>query len=198
MDGATLLKYEKDGQFDYETYKEIQTQANRLKFDCQWVGQNQIEFLCGLIAEHGSTENGFGICHGTRNGNEQKWFSERLGPEISVIGTDIAENANEIPNSMQWDFHEENPEWTGKADFVYSNSWDHSYNPSKAFAAWINSLRPGGLLLIDWSTGHSEEGVTEMDPFGATIEYLQQMFATEFKESGSVVETVKGSVHAHQ
>ncbi len=198
LDGATLLKYEKDGVFDYETYKEIQSEGNRLKFDCQWVGQDQIDFLCGLIKKYGSIENKFGICHGTRSGNEQLWFSECLGAEVSVIGTDIAENANEIPKSIQWDFHEENPDWEGRADFVYSNSWDHSYNPGRAFKAWIKSLRPGGLLLIDWSQGHSEKGVTEMDPFGATLEYLQNMFIVDFKDLGDVIATVEGQAHGAQ
>ena len=158
----------------------------------------QISFLSDLITEFGCMTNRFGICHGTRSGNEQKWFSDNLGPGVTVIGTDIAESAADIPNSVQWDFHDENPEWEEKADFVYSNSWDHCYDPSKAFTAWIKSLRAGGLLLIDWSIGHSQKGVTEMDPFGAKLEYLQHMFATNFNDFGRVVAIRKGDVHEGQ
>jgi hypothetical protein len=52
-----------------------------------------------------------------------------------VIGTDQPQTATQFAYPVQWEFHDDNPEWQGKADFVYSNSWEHAYDPGKAFLA---------------------------------------------------------------
>lgn len=197
-DGVVLVKYEKDHGFDYETYREIQNVGNKLKLDYQWVGREQIKFIAELIKEFGPEKVTFGLCHGTRRGNEQLWLTECLGGNPNVIGTEIADSATEFPNTVQWDFHKVNPEWVGAADFVYSNSWDHSYDPELAFGVWINSLRSGGLLILDWTEGHSESGVTEMDPFGASLAGLQALLDRSFANEGNVVACRKGDCHQNQ
>ncbi len=109
----------------------------------------------------------FGLCHGTRRGLEQKWFEERLGCE--VLGTEISDTAVDFPRTIRWDFHETRPEWLGAADFVYSNSFDHSYDPEKALNAWMSCLRPGGVCLIEHTQKSEPEAVTRTDPFGARL-----------------------------
>jgi hypothetical protein len=197
-DGVVLVKYEKDQGFDYETYREIQNVGNKLKLDYQWVGREQITFIAELIKEFGPEKVTFGLCHGTRRDNEQLWLAECLGSNPTVIGTEIADSATEFPNTVQWDFHKANPEWVGAADFVYSNSWDHSYDPELAFGVWINSLRPGGLLILDWTEGHSESSVTEMDPFGASLDGLQALLNRSFADHGKVVACRQGGRHQDQ
>jgi len=108
-----------------------------------------------------------GMCHGTRSGCEQKWLSEALGVEI--WGTDISPLAAKNPNTFEWDFHEVKEEWRNKFDFIYSNALDHSYNPDKAVTAWLECIRPGGLCVLHWSTGHKNS--TARDPFGASLEW---------------------------
>lgn len=197
-DESSLVKYGKEDGFDYEKYRQIQNTGNKIKIDLQWVGRGQIAILACLIKEYAGLQTKFGLCHGTRRGNEQRWFRECLGPDVIVIGTEIADTANDFPDTVQWDFHQENKDWVERADFVYSNSWDHSYDPELAFRVWIRSLRPGGVLLLDWSEGHSKSGVTVMDPFGASRNYLASMLETKFQDLGSVVAVQKGALHKEQ
>ena len=109
----------------------------------------------------------FGICHGTRRGLEQQWFRKALGCE--VIGTEISDTAYQFPQTTQWDFHEAKPEWINSVDFIYSNSFDHSYDPEKCLNVWMSCVRPGGLCILEHSSLHSQEGATNVDPFGAEI-----------------------------
>ncbi len=155
------------GDFDYEKYQKIQTEGNKRKINSQWAQETTIEYLSRNIKKLIAAPR-FGICHGTRRGLEQAWFAEYLGCE--VIGTEISDTANQFPNTVQWDFHEKNPDWLGRADFVYSNSWDHSYDPPKMIQAWTETVRPGGLVIFEHSRYHIE--INQLDPFGATLEEL--------------------------
>lgn len=126
-------------------------------------------FLSKYIEEN-IPDFSFGICHGTRRGLEQKWFQESLGGE--VIGTEISDTAKDFEKTIQWDFHEENPEWVGKADFVYSNSWDHAYDPGKAISTWMRSLSSNGICILEHTSCHEAEHTSTLDPFGASRDAL--------------------------
>ncbi len=163
---AKLHQYQdSDGKFDYTQYVEIQTHGNKQKIDLCWVSEKNIEFLAQYLTSNLANIDA-GVCHGTRRGLEQQWFGEYLG--IDVIGTEISETAANFPNTIQWDFHEPHPKLV-ELDFVYSNSFDHSYDPAKSFNNWVDSLKIGGLVLIEHSRLHEETGVTRLDPFGASI-----------------------------
>lgn len=155
-----------DGAFDYERYREVQQRGNKGKINNVWVLEENVAFLADYVRSHVETPR-FGICHGTRRGLEQAWFRKYLGCE--VIGTEISETATSFPNTIQWDFHEARPEWIGAVDFIYSNSFDHSYDPEKCLTAWMSCLRAGGLTLIEHSSLHEPDGASELDPFGADI-----------------------------
>ncbi|WDT79188.1 MAG: hypothetical protein MPW14_18850 [Candidatus Manganitrophus sp.] len=145
--GFTLYNYRtEDGKFDYEKYRQIQTEGNKKKIDRVWVQEENIDFLSRYIAERIGTPQ-FGICHGTRRGLEQSWFGARL--KCKVIGTEISDTAAQFPNTIQWDFHEVKQEWVGAVDFIYSNSFDHSYDPEKCINAWMSCVKPGGFA--SWS-----------------------------------------------
>lgn len=163
----TLYTYLKsDGSFDYEKYRQTQEEGNKRKIDKVWVIEKNIEFLSKYIKKQ-LGEVSFGICHGTRRGLEQKWFSKYLGAK--VIGTEISETATNFPNTIQWDFHKIKPEWKNRVDFIYSNSLDHSYDPAKCLKAWMSCVKPGGLCIIEHSDGHHESGANQLDPFGAHL-----------------------------
>lgn len=34
-------------------------------------------------------------------------------------------------------------------DFVYSNSFDHSYDPEKCLNAWMSCLKKGGICILE-------------------------------------------------
>jgi hypothetical protein len=168
--GFKLFEYRKsDGSFDYEKYRKTQQDGNLKKIELTWVIEGNIKFLSDYLTEFNDPTS-FGICHGTRRGNEQKWFRQYLSCE--VIGTEISDSASQFPNTIQWDFHQANPEWEGKADFIYSNSFDHSYDPEACLNTWIDSLRIGGLCILEHSNLHAPEGANELDPFGAEIELM--------------------------
>jgi hypothetical protein len=160
---------------DYEEYIAVQSAGNKDKIDLTWVVEDNIVFLCRYILEKLKSVEA-GICHGTRRGQEQKWFSEKLN--ASVFGTEISDTASQFENTIQWDFHETKPEWLGRFDFIYSNSFDHSYDPEKCLNAWMSCLKDGGLCIIEHSSLHSPKGVTELDPFGVTLEYFPYLILT--------------------
>ena len=154
------------GALDYESYRKIQTQLNKQKIDRVWAERENIEHIAGYIKsriEHPE----FGICHGTRRGLEQGWFSEALG--CKVIGTEISDTAQDFPNTIQWDFHEVKDEWVAAADFIYSNSIDHSYDPEHCLKQWTRCLKPGGLLILEYNASHSLKEAKSGDPFGVDL-----------------------------
>jgi hypothetical protein len=168
-DGSLVLhRYLKqDGSFDYEGYKRVQTEANHIKLDYVWARQENIVFLSDYIRRT-IGQPSFGLCHGTRRGKEQEWFRENL--QCEIIGTDISDTAEMFPHTIRWDFHEAKPEWLESADFIYSNSLDHSYDPEKCLNVWMSCVRRGGLCVIEHSSG--DEEYSEIDPFAAGIEIM--------------------------
>ncbi|MEJ0016835.1 MAG: hypothetical protein WDN25_09735 [Acetobacteraceae bacterium] len=167
-----------DGSFDYERYRSVQTAANKAKIAGQWAREPTIAFVAGYILGV-IGKPAFGLCHGTRRGAEQAWFAKYL--DCDVIGTEISDTATDFPATIQWDFHEVKPEWLCAVDFIYSNSWDHSYDPVKLFNAWVSCLRPGGLCLIEHTPFHVD--ANEMDPLGMTEAELVEML-TELGRAG--------------
>lgn len=157
-----------DGSFDYKRYRQIQEEGNKRKIDSVWVLEENIEFLANYINSRISPVH-FGLCHGTRRGKEQEWFKKYLKSDARIIGTEISETAAEFPDTIQWDFHEIKDEWIGVVDFIYSNSFDHSYDPEKCLNAWISCLRPGGVCILEHTDAHGPKGANDLDPFGAHI-----------------------------
>jgi hypothetical protein len=186
--GFNLYQYVgRDGQFDYEAYRRIQVEGNKRKIQQTWALEENIHFLCGYLQTHLATLN-FGLCHGTRRGCEQSWFAERLN--CRVLGTEISDTAAEFPDTIQWDFHETKPEWIGAVDFIYSNAFDHSYDPEKCLNAWLSCLRPGVLCLLEHTSGHDPAGASPLDPFGADLVQMPYLITTWGKGTYSVREII--------
>lgn len=174
--GFVLFRYlNRDGSFDYEKYRTIQVEGNKSKINNVWVIEENIAFLSHFIESIIQSPQ-FGICHGTRRGKEQEWFRKHLGCE--VIGTEISDNAETFPHTIQWDFHEVRPEWIESVDFIYSNSFDHSYDPEKCLNAWMSCLRSGGLCIIEHGSFHEPRAANELDPFGADIILMPYLITT--------------------
>ncbi|MDP4032043.1 MAG: hypothetical protein Q8P60_04165 [Pseudorhodobacter sp.] len=170
---------------DYQTYRKVQEAGNKAKIGAQYVKKSHIAYLAGYLGEACGPVS-FGLCHGVRRGKEQAWFRRALPGAPEVIGTDISETATQFPNTVQWDFHEPNPDWAGRADFVYSNSWDHAYDPGKALRAWVECLKPGGVLLLDHTAGHQPRATSALDPFGASEAGLLRILAESCGDLGQV------------
>lgn len=163
-----------NGSFDYEKYRQVQVEGNKNKIGLVWVVEENIAFLSNYIHTL-IKEPKFGICHGTRRGKEQEWFRKYLNCE--VIGTEISETAQQFPHTIQWDFHKTKPEWIDAVDFIYSNSFDHSYDPQKCLNTWMSCLKKDGLCILEHSSLHGPSAATELDPFGAELVYMPYLIA---------------------
>ncbi|MFT6932561.1 MAG: hypothetical protein ACJAXT_001258 [Paracoccaceae bacterium] len=191
---AGAIKREDDGMVlfefpNYESYRDVQVTGNKSKLRMQFVKESHIKILADYVNDTVG-EISFGLCHGTRRGAEQSWFRTHLTGRPNVIGTEISDTATEFPHTVQWDFHDKNPDWDGNCDFVYSNSWDHAFDPVKAFGAWIDALKPGGLMLLDYTKGQSPDDANALDPFGITYEKLLTMLKTNFDTAGYLLEKI--------
>lgn len=161
----------------YEEYVQIQSKVNRRKLGRIWITDDELacigEFLRGRLKDMS-----FGICHGVRNGYEVHRFRRILG--IEVIGTEISDSAAQFEHVIQWDFHDVKVAWLNKADFVYSNSWDHSFDPDRMLNSWMQCLKPDGKCLLEWTTDHGERGVKGADCFGMSLEEMCAWVGREF------------------
>ncbi len=145
---------------NYEEYVQVQTEANVNKLHMSWVDRALLQDLVKFVIDY-NPEVSFGICHGTRRGEEQEQLIDeflKYGKTVSVIGTEISHTAKKFPNTIQWDFHDVKEEWLQSVDFIYSNSLDHSYEPEKAIDAWMSCLRKKtGLCAIEHAHQHGVE-----------------------------------------
>ena len=163
-DGYYLFEHD-----DYAKYKEIQEEGNKRKINYVWVEEENMNFLADTIKEKIGSPI-FGICHGTRRGLEQKWLSEKLN--CKVIGTEISETAIDFPNTIQWDFHEVKKEWISNVDFIYSNSFDHTYKPKECINSWMSCLKPNGLCILEHSSNHKPSHVRSLDCFISDVKFM--------------------------
>lgn len=148
----------------YDEYRAMQIYTNKRKLDKVWADEGTLAAVASFLKDRGRPVTR-GVCHGARNGFEVEKLRALTGAD--VIGTDISDTATQFPHMVVWDFHQENPEWLGAFDFVYTNSLDQAMQPDKALAAWAGQLAPGGVIFIEHTMGHSAQGASEMDPFGA-------------------------------
>ena len=70
------------------------------------------------------------------------------------------------------------PEWLSSVDFIYSNSFDHSFDPEKCLSAWMSCLKPGGVCLLEHTDAHGPRSANELDPFGAELAIMPYLIAT--------------------
>lgn len=189
-----LYRYGTEGSVDLELYRARQTAANKMKINHQWVPEDHIALLSRYMLRQGALPV-WGICHGTRRGTEQAWFRQHLGEQARVFGTEISDTATDLPFTIPWDFHEVDPEWIGRMDLVYSNSWDRAHDPERAFAGWASCLAPGGFLLLDHGWGYLPGRGSAMDPFGLSEAGFCAMLDRVCGQSGRVVEVIDGGKH---
>lgn len=142
---------------DYDHYKEKQIAANRQKINRVWCSKCTVEHLRKIYPDAKTI-----LCHGARNGTEVRWFKE-LYPDAEVIGTDISPTANDYDDMVEWDFNEVKEEWIGKFDLIYSNSFDHTYDPKKCLETWTGQVSENGVLCVELMVDDNNKS-TEMDP----------------------------------
>ena len=156
-----IFKYD-----SYGHYVKAQTEANKIKIKKVYADKRNIE----RYAKQKETAKNV-LCHGSRNGAELKYFEDaykKIGnPDVFVQGTDISDTATQFENTVQWDMMKTNPEWIGKWDVVYTNSFDHSFDPVSTLKVWADQLTEGGIIILEFSF-HSKHQATARawDPIG--------------------------------
>jgi hypothetical protein len=185
-----LVRFDKDGKLDYDLYRAVQTLGNRSKLDWVSIQEENIAHLCRAL-ERRIPQIRFVLCHGTRNAAEQKFFAKHLSKPATILGTEISDTATRFPMTIEWDFHEVKPEWVGAADVVFSNSWDHTYDPHKLFPAWLSCLSPGGVMALEWTQKHAETSETALDPFRAELDGLLDILRAHDENGAFAIELVE-------
>jgi hypothetical protein len=153
---------------DRDSYLAAQVATNARKLLNIFACEDELQ---AIATDAAAIEPRRGCCHGARNGWEVTVLTNLL-PGCNIIGTDIAPTAWKF-GLEQMDFHEPPQNWTGRFDFIYSNSLDHSHSPGLALAQWVRTLRVGGRLYVSHSR-NSKHAQNEADCFGANLmEYYQ-------------------------
>jgi len=179
IDDHLFFLYDYDS---YEDYKKFQTFGNKEKIHMQSVQKTSIKGLSKYIYDNTSIVK-FGLCHGTRRGNEQKWFKEYISLSqmemIDVLGTEISDTATQFTNTIEWDFHNVKDEWVDNTCFIYSNSLDHSYDPAMCLKQWMSCLKKDGLCMLEWSPNSTY--ASKIDPFAASfVNYIKLVLKCGF------------------
>jgi hypothetical protein len=159
----------------YEQYRATQIAGNYRKLDMVFAIEANIAHLVNYASDRLRLPEVSILCHGSRNGAEVGWF-RRYSPSARVVlGTDISDTATKFPGLIQWDFHDLKEEWVDAWDVIYSNSWDHAFDPVKMFRNWMRCLSHNGLLFIEHSTYRTPARVSRLDPLGAKLDALCRM-----------------------
>lgn len=147
--------------YEYKDYKEYVTEqikANKRKLGKIWVDEKTIKKIYSIQPNANNI-----LCHGTRNAAEQTFFKKYYS-NANIIGTEISDTALNFPMTIRWDFHNENKDWLGVFDIVYSNSWDHSIDPVKSLSTWAKQLNPNGQLYLEHAMDEDDNRSKASDP----------------------------------
>lgn len=180
---------------NYDEYVDAQVMGNLAKYKSHsYVDTNIIGGIVNYMISN-KLKPTFGLCHGSRRGLEQEYFvnwfkSQNI--EVSVLGTEISPTAAEFKDTIQWDFNEAKDEWINGVDFIYSNSFDHSFNPSKTIDVWMSCLRDDGMCFVEWSDDCLKN--RPMDPVAGTLEEWESLFNKKYKVVDVLQQHTKGRV----
>ena len=159
---------------NYDEYKKAQVKKNKDKINVKWVKNEEIKLIATHIKKN-IKDIKFGLCHGVRNGFEVKQFRTFLN--IEVIGTEISNTARKFDNVIEWDFHKVKNEWLNNVDFIYSNAFDHSYDPEKCLSLWMSCLKNTGICYIHQTINENRSNkIDEADCFAATLNEYRSLF----------------------
>lgn len=184
VEKRSLIDFSLEEYDSYEDYKRSQVFWNKTKIDKVWADESTLDLIIDEIKRTTNKEEIFGLCHGTRNGFEQKHFNKALSGR--TIGTDISDTAEDFEDTIQWDFHDVNKDWINKFDFVYSNSLDQGWKPKIALKNWLDQLNPNGRLFIEHTEQHGPKYASKKDPFGVKPTVMPYVLSEWFGHSISI------------
>lgn len=143
---------------NYKEYVDVQTSTNKLKINNVWVTESSVKKIKSLQPNAEVI-----LCHGTRNAAEQKLFYKYY-PNSKILGTEISDTALSFPMTIHHDFHEPLKIFNGNCDIIYSNSFDHSYDPEKCLKTWCMQKSQTGKIFIELMVSQIDNRSTSSDP----------------------------------
>ena len=155
---------------NYDEYLNSQVEANVKKLRNVYVEKRTIKRVCENKKEAATI-----LCHGTRNAAEQFYFKEFF-KSAEIIGTEVSHTASQFPMTVQHDFNVEKKEWIGKFDIVYSNAFDHAFDPINTIKIWSNQLSPTGKLYLEHGYGPDDNRSRRSDPLEINDSELRELF----------------------
>lgn len=161
---------------NYKEYVDSQIKTNKAKLNVVWVKLDEITILSEHI-NNNIPNIKVGICHGVRNGWEVKKLRELLN--VEVIGTEISDTSKKFKHVIEWDFHEVKPEWINYFDFIYSNSFDHTYDHNLCLNRWMSCLKETGICYIHQTV--SERKISKSDCLAASKQEYIDLFNKNYK-----------------
>lgn len=171
-----LYKYK-----NYAEYIKSQQTANKRKSGNIWAKEENIKYIAEYVRKFNPL---YGMCHGVRQGWEVIWFKEYL--LCQIFGTEIGKIRHS--NIIQWDFNRQNPDWIGHFDFIYSNSFDHAFQPELTIQVWAEQLQPNGLIILEYDrrqehTGEISKSINKTDPVSIKFNELKELIPQWIKGS---------------
>lgn len=163
---------------DYNEYIQTQVEVTSKKLDCVYVEKKTIDYICKDLKDVQKI-----LCHGTRNGIEQKYFQQHF-PDAEIIGTDIADV--DAPMTVKHDFNRIHLGWYDQFDILYSNSFDHSFDPRDTIKVWRDQIHSKGKIYIEHSYGEIDNRARPSDPLEINNNELVELF----ENAGLCVEDV--------
>lgn len=164
---------------DYNDYKQAQSEANKKKIKNSYVDKNSIKYLVDYYVEKFKHRPKKILCHGTRRGLEQQYFKDFLGDGIEILGTEISDTATTYADTIEWDFHNVKYTWLNYYDIVYSNSFDHSYDPYKCIDQWMSCLNSNGVCIVEYSP-LCDTKLTNVDCFAGSLDDYKKLFSKKY------------------
>ena len=124
---------------------------NKKKLNSIWADKTTLDAIINDLKSNGLGVND--LCHGARNGYEVEYFRKHLDSEI--IGTDISDTAENIPNGS-----------IVLILYILIHLTRHSIPKRLSKLGYINLIK-NGRIYIEHTIYHSPRGAGAMDPFGA-------------------------------
>ena len=183
-----IFKYD-----SYGHYVKAQTEANKIKIKKVYADRRNFK----TFVQHKQDAKTI-ICHGSRNGAELQYFADSYKQmynrkDLEILGTDISDTATQFENTVQWDMMKPNPKWIGKWDIVYSNSFDHSFDPVDTLRVWRDQLTENGVIILEFSFHSKHQGSARAwDPIGKMSE---KDMAKCIEEAGLIIEETWKTEH---
>jgi hypothetical protein len=200
--------------YDYENQKDyVKGQAIKIaQIRDPWVKEDVIKQLSDYLKKE-LKEIKFGICHGARLGDEVYYFNEYLPDSTEVIGTELFNYTknSKAPTKLKedfakyaqgnvicdWDFHEIKDEWIDNVDFIYTNSFDHSWKPELALDQWMKCLKKDGICIIE-KTMTGGDNPDAVDCFRASEKDMLEMFNRKYQVVDQLVLKTKYKTRRRQ